>query len=210
MTMETIVLRPDEATDAEQEDSGESSDHSSETGSEAQCSKFGGNNQPRKTEVVTIKFTKACHRDKTIVVPFSKRTFHPNEQNDHEQSDDNDEVEEEEEEESDSDYHQTANGENNIDTDEFEGFEDFSLNPAQHAADEMKRRLEEVDPCEKLRSLCKKGEVSELIDFLEKRGKNGVDIDYVSSDGWTCLHEIITHGCQFTSVARILLQHGAK
>ena len=100
--------------------------------------------------------------------------------------------------------------ENNIDTDEFEGFEDFSLNPAQHAADEMKRRLEEVDPCEKLRSLCKKGEVSELIDFLEKRGKNGVDIDYVSSDGWTCLHEIITHGCQFTSVARILLQHGAK
>ena len=50
MTMETIVLRPDEATDAEQEDSGESSDHSSETGSEAQCSKFGGNNQPRKTE----------------------------------------------------------------------------------------------------------------------------------------------------------------
>ena len=27
------------------------------------------------------------------------------------------------------------------------------------SADEMKRRLEEIDPCEKLRSLCKKGEV---------------------------------------------------
>ena len=28
--------------------------------------------------------------------------------------------------------------------------------------------------------------------------------------GWTCLHEIITHGCQFTAVARVLLQHKAK
>ena len=28
--------------------------------------------------------------------------------------------------------------------------------------------------------------------------------------GWTCLHEIITHGCQFTAVARVLLQHEAK
>ena len=27
------------------------------------------------------------------------------------------------------------------------------------SADEMKKRLEEIDPCEKLRSLCKKGEV---------------------------------------------------
>ena len=32
----------------------------------------------------------------------------------------------------------------------------------------------------------------------------------ISFSGWTCLHEIITHGCQFTAVARVLLQHKAK
>lgn len=87
------------------------------------------------------------------------------------------------------------------------------VNDARHAADEMKKRLEEVDPCEKLRALCKKGEVDELQQFLELKSQTGqlsAIIDYISSDGWTCLHEIITHGCQFTAVAKVLLQHGAK
>lgn len=90
------------------------------------------------------------------------------------------------------------------------GLEDLPINAALHAADEMKKRLEELDPCEKLRALCKKGEVEELEKFLEKKEQIPVDIDYISSDGWTCLHEIITHGCQFTAVAKVLLQHGAK
>lgn len=92
--------------------------------------------------------------------------------------------------------------------DEMEAFEDLPVNAALHAADEMKKRLEEVDPCEKLRALCKKGEVENLEAWLKTVG-DGVDIDYISSDGWTCLHEIITHGCQFTAIARILLEHGA-
>ncbi len=87
---------------------------------------------------------------------------------------------------------------------------DLALSASLHAADQMKKRLEEIDPCEKLRALCKKGEVKELDDFLQQRDKHEVDIDYISTDGWTCLHEIITHGCQFTDVARVLLQHGAR
>ena len=96
-------------------------------------------------------------------------------------------------------------------TDSYENsWKDFSVEQARHAANEMKKRLEEDDPCEMLRSLCKKGEIAKLEEFLEERCETGIDIDYVSNDGWTCLHEIITHGCQFTAVARILLQHGAK
>jgi hypothetical protein len=32
--------------------------------------------------------------------------------------------------------------------------------------------------------------------------KGGVDLDGVSDEGWTSLHEIITHECQFTDIAR--------
>ena len=91
--------------------------------------------------------------------------------------------------------------------------EEDVVNDSRHAADEMKKRLEEMDPCEKLRALCKKGEVDELKQFLELKSQTGQlssIIDYISSDGWTCLHEIITHGCQFTAVAKVLLQHGAR
>ena len=80
--------------------------------------------------------------------------------------------------------------------DEYE-LDDLPPNASIHAADEVKKKLEEIDPCEKLRSLCKKGEVDLLEEFLSKKEETGVDIDYVSGDGWTCLHEIITHGCQF-------------
>lgn len=97
-------------------------------------------------------------------------------------------------------------GEDDLDS----AFDDLPANASLHAADEVKKRLEEIDPCEKLRALCKKGEVKELEEFLTRKEETGVDIDYVSSDGWTCLHEIITHGCQFTSIARVLLEHGAK
>ena len=195
--MEIYLSSSEEDSVTEQGDCGESSDHSSETGSEAKCSNLVENGQHRKSGVVTIKFTKASQRQKVLSTKVDK-----NQQN-HDDSDD-------EVEESDSDYQPPTNGGATPLEDEFDGFEDFSVNAAQHAADEMKRRLEEIDPCEKLRSLCKKGEVGELREFLKKRGETGVDIDYVSSDGWTCLHEIITHGCQFTSVARVLLEHGAK
>ena len=73
-------------------------------------------------------------------------------------------------------------------------------------ANEMIQRLDEIDPGHKLRSLCKKGDAEALEEFL----KNSVDLNVVSDEGWTCLHEIITHECQFTDVARILLSHGAS
>ena len=195
------ILRQNATTVTEQGDCGESSDHSSETGSEAKCSNLVENGQHHKSGVVTIKFTKASQRQKVLSTKVDE---------DEQNHDDSDDEEDDEVEESDSDSQPPTNGEATPIEDEFDGFEDFSVNAAQHAADEMKRRLEEIDPCEKLRSLCKKGEVSELREFLKKRDETGVDIDYVSSDGWTCLHEIITHGCQFTSVARVLLEHGAK
>lgn len=72
--------------------------------------------------------------------------------------------------------------------------------------DEMLRRMDEIDPGHKLRSLCKKGDAGALTEFL----KEDVDLNVVSEEGWTCLHEIITHECQFTEVARILMNHGAK
>jgi ankyrin repeat protein len=95
-------------------------------------------------------------------------------------------------------------------TNDLEALDDPPAKSLLHAADEVKKRLEEMDPCEKLRALCKKGEVEELEAFLQQKHEPELDIDYVSSDGWTCLHEIITHGCQFTDIARVLLQHGAK
>jgi len=126
-----------------------------------------------------------------------------------ENSGDEDEESAEEEISDDEDEYLRNENENDID-DDLEGYDDLPANASLHAADEVKKRLEEMDPCEKLRSLCKKGEAVELENFLNNKDKNGVDIDYVSSDGWTCLHEIITHGCQFTTVAKTLIQHGAK
>ena len=63
------------------------------------------------------------------------------------------------------------------------GMKDLPVNASLHAADEMKRRLEEIDPCEKLRALCKKGHVDELLEFLSRKEETNVDIDYISSDG---------------------------
>ena len=51
------------------------------------------------------------------------------------------------------------------DLDEYE-LDDLPPNASIHAADEVKKKLEEIDPCEKLRSLCKKGEVDLLEEFL--------------------------------------------
>ena len=35
-------------------------------------------------------------------------------------------------------------------------------------------------------------------------------MDAPTEDGWTALHDIITHECQFTDVARVLLNFGAN
>lgn len=78
--------------------------------------------------------------------------------------------------------------------------------PVKCNANELIQRLDEIDPGHKLRSLCKKGDTVALEEFI----KAGVDLDVVSDEGWTCLHEIITHECQFTEVARILMTHGAN
>ncbi|CAB4055064.1 unnamed protein product [Lepeophtheirus salmonis] len=60
---------------------------------------------------------------------------------------------------------------------------------------------------ERLRSLCKMGDGEELRGLLRNHGSR-VDIDGLSVEGWTCLHEVITHECQFLNVARILVEEG--
>lgn len=75
--------------------------------------------------------------------------------------------------------------------------------------DKWLQYLDESDPCHRLRSLCKKGDVDAVRKLLSS-GEPGLDINAVSEEGWTCLHEIITHECQFTEVARVLLDFGAS
>ncbi|TRY62845.1 hypothetical protein TCAL_03624 [Tigriopus californicus] len=75
--------------------------------------------------------------------------------------------------------------------------------------DKWLQYLDESDPCHRLRSLCKKGDVAAVRKLLSS-GEPGLDINAVSDEGWTCLHEIITHECQFTEVARVLLDFGAS
>jgi hypothetical protein len=77
---------------------------------------------------------------------------------------------------------------------------------AKCSVDELLRRRDEIDPGHKLRSLCKKGDAAALEEFI----KSDVELDVVSDEGWTSLHEIITHECQFTEIARILMSHGAN
>lgn len=62
------------------------------------------------------------------------------------------------------------------------------------------------------RSLCKLGYPEELDKFLKGvKDKHGtLDIDVATEDGWTCLHDMITHECQFTQVAEVLIRHGAN
>ena len=56
------------------------------------------------------------------------------------------------------------------------------------------------------RSLCKLGYPEELDEFLTKAKSNcgeGEDmewLDVATEDGWTCLHDMITHECQFSKV----------
>lgn len=49
-----------------------------------------------------------------------------------------------------------------------------------------------------------------LCSFFRESKNPDVDINSVSEEGWTSLHEIITHECQFTEVARVLLRFGAN
>jgi len=202
MTQETNVPRTDDSTVAD-EDSSESSDHSSESVSEPKCSKSNQNGSQQKSKPVTIHFMRK--EAKATVIPLTaKKSNSRKDQVEHMSGDEDDG------EGSDSENHRPVTNGSPITDNHENSWKDFSVEQARHAANEMKKRLEEDDPCEMLRSLCKKGEIAKLEEFLEERCETGIDIDYVSNDGWTCLHEIITHGCQFTAVARILLQHGAK
>ena len=202
MTQETNVPQTDDSTVAD-EDSSESSDQSSESVSEPKCSKSNQNGSQQEAKPVTIHFMRKEARPKVISLT-AKKSNSRKDQAEHMSGDEDDG------EGSDSENHRpVTNGSPIIDNHE-NPWKDFSVEQARHAANEMKKRLEEDDPCEMLRSLCKKGEIDKLETFLEEQCETGIDIDYVSNDGWTCLHEIITHGCQFTAVARILLQHGAK
>merc|ERR1712008_629830 len=176
-----------------------------ESVSQPKCSK--SNSSQEKSRLVTIHFMRKEARAK--VIPLTAlRSNSRRDQAEHMSGDEDDS------EGSDSENHRPVTNGSPITDNHENSWKDFSVEQARHAANEMKKRLEEDDPCEMLRSLCKKGEITKLEEFLEERCETGgglaIDIDYVSNDGWTCLHEIITHGCQFTAVARILLQHGAK
>ncbi|QQP55702.1 Uncharacterized protein FKW44_000132, partial [Caligus rogercresseyi] len=63
------------------------------------------------------------------------------------------------------------------------------------------------DVNERLRSLCKMGSGEELRELIRSSPLD-LDIDCLSPEGWTCLHEVITHECQFLNVARILVEEG--
>ena len=64
------------------------------------------------------------------------------------------------------------------------------------------------------RSLCKLGYPEELDEFLTKAKSNcgeGEDmewLDVATEDGWTCLHDMITHECQFSKVLCCSLNSG--
>jgi len=68
----------------------------------------------------------------------------------------------------------------------------------------------------RLRSLCKLGYPEELDEFLTKaksscgEGEDMEWLDVATEDGWTCLHDMITHECQFSKVAEVLIRHGAN
>lgn len=85
----------------------------------------------------------------------------------------------------------------------------FAAAKARGDVDQWVRYLDETDPSHRLRSLCKRGDVEALTSLLESNDPE-VDLNAVSEEGWTSLHEIITHECQFTEVARILLKFGAN
>ena len=142
MTMETIVVRPEHAAEAEAE---------KEETEEPKA--VNGENGSEETNTEAMSDAKDLNTD------------------------DN---ESETEEDDGGDYPDEADQEV---LDEDLGMEDLPVNASLHAADEMKRRLEEIDPCEKLRALCKKGEVDELLKFLKRKEETNVDIDYISSDG---------------------------
>ncbi len=199
MTMETIVLRPEEDAAVKEDNSPPAKEVEDEKCDPVESDKNHNEaSQSQSPDTFTGEATKG-----QLQSDENPEAFPEEDASEVPTTDDNDSEAVE-----DGDY-TTLNGDGSVDED-LAGLEDLPLNASLHAADEMKKRLEEIDPCEKLRSLCKKGEVDELADFLKNRGETGVDIDYISSDGWTCLHEIITHGCQFTSVAKVLLDHGAK
>jgi ankyrin repeat protein len=121
----------------------------------------------------------------------------------------------------DEDVQEDDDKENAVDDDEEEddeGDEDEEEDPlvagaaaakASGDVDKWVSYLDETDPCHKLRSLCKKGDIEGLAKLLDIKNPD-VDIDSVSEEGWTSLHEIITHECQFTEVARVLLRFGAN
>ena len=172
MTMETVILLPEEKAESP----------------EKACDPDSRTEPKEDSPVQSFSFVKASNFDSAVEEDHDIKKTSESDENlvpEAPEAQSNDEPESDVAEEGDS---HSVNG--LVD----DGFEDLPVNASLHAADEMKRRLEEIDPCEKLRSLCKKGEVEELDQFLKDRGENGVDIDYVSSDGWTCLHEIITHG----------------
>ena len=62
------------------------------------------------------------------------------------------------------------------------------------------RYLDSTDPTHRLRSLCKRGDLEALREFLSSEEGRRADVNHRCKEGWTCLHEIITHECQFTEV----------
>lgn len=60
----------------------------------------------------------------------------------------------------------------------------------------------------KLQKACKKGDFEYVANFFQTHSSYNVDIK--DEQGGTCLHDTAVHTCQFVSITKLLLEHGAS
>ena len=148
MTMETVlsVAASQDNSNTDEEGPSKSSNHGSEDEGSSEVQQNGDYNKNNEPKVIRIR---PLNVDKPV--SDESESEKPSSSIDNSENDE-DEPSEEENEELDAEPHEDLE-------EDLEAFSDLPPNASLHAADEMKKRLEEIDPCEKLRSLCKKGEV---------------------------------------------------
>ena len=146
--METVlsVAASQDNSNTDEEGPSKSSNHGSEDEGSSEVQQNGDYNKNNEPKVIRIR---PLNVDKPV--SDESESEKPSSSIDNSEIDE-DEPSEEENEELDAEPHEDLE-------EDLEAFSDLPPNASLHAADEMKKRLEEIDPCEKLRSLCKKGEV---------------------------------------------------
>ena len=146
--------------------------------------------QEQKQEEEEKKVERAEESNKTIVISIMKQKMM--EQDEEDESDAEEEEEQEQEPED-------------------EVIPSLNAAKARGDVDQWIKYLDESDVSHRLRSLCKKGDLDSLERLLKDKSNNpDLDLDSISDEGWSCLHEIITHECQFNAVAKMLIEFGAN